>query len=165
MLWTFNSYSNEWISEQDCEAVLQPHFTPAAEMSTNFVWDEENKTYWIVWDPDVTLTPADAATANAVSVSPQATEGQETWTIEVVNLLKWENFNEPEFTVETLSDAAIEHCSCETYTLDDTGPVTSGSDCDILWDYDFNEHCNATATRFDFGLFWTWLCLAFFIMV
>ena len=50
---------------------MQPDSTPAADMSINFVWDEENETYWIVWDPDVTVTSADATTtsANAVYVT------------------------------------------------------------------------------------------------
>ena len=73
--------------------------------------------------------------------------------------MNWEDFTEPDITVELLDDAAIDHCSCETYTLDDTGSVTSCSDCDISLDYDFEENCKATATQFDFGLLWTWLFL------
>ena len=37
MMWTYNSYSEEWISEQDYKAVLQPDSTPAPTMSINFV--------------------------------------------------------------------------------------------------------------------------------
>ncbi len=78
---------------------------------------------------------------------PEATEA---WTIEIVSLLNWEDFAEPYITVETCGEAAIDDCSCETYTLDDTGSVTSGSDCDMHWNYDFKDDGDSPATWFDF---------------
>ena len=55
MMWAFNSYSNEWITEQDYQTVTHADATPAAQVSINYVWDEDNETFWIVWDPDVTI--------------------------------------------------------------------------------------------------------------
>ena len=160
MMWTYNAHTDEWISEEAYQAALNDSLPAATPMSINYVWDEDNETYWIVWDPDVTVTSADGTTpVTAIYVTPQATEGQETWTIEVVRLLNWEDFAEPDITVECLDDVATDHCSFEAYTLDDTGSITSDSDCDILLDYDFNENCKATATWFDFGLLWTWMIL------
>ena len=101
-----------------------------------------------------TTTPTEI---EAVYVTPP--EVTETWTIEIVNLVNWEDFTEPDITVDLFGEAAIDHCSCETYTLDAYGSVTSASDCGIVWDYDLNDDCDSPATQVDFGLLWTWLYL------